>query len=157
MEESFFISTERPVGGTERYGWGGIGIFGVGEALIRCHPVGAKDRPGQAPMWYLDALAREAGVRPLTEFLTEDPESAAWKSIAEGDEVPSPGCPPDSEWFAAADGLTTVRGLLQYLTTHTERVAEVRRVLGDLRQFEQLLRRLEREGIRWHLVDGSWW
>lgn len=64
VEESFLISTERPVGGTERHVWGGIGIFGVGAALIRCHPVGAEDRPGRAPMWYPDALAREAGVRP---------------------------------------------------------------------------------------------
>ncbi len=130
---SFFISTDRPVGGTERYGWGGIGIFGVGETLTRCLPVGAKERPGRAPMWYLEALAREAGVRPLMDFLSED------------------------QWFTAAEGLATVRGLLDYLTTHTERVAEVRRVIGDLRALEQLLRRLEREGIRWHLVDGSQW
>jgi hypothetical protein len=133
VEESFFISTDRAVGGTERYGWGGIGLFGVGEALIRCLPLGAKARPGRAPMWYLEALAREAGVRPLMEFLGED------------------------RWFTAAEGLATVRGLRDYLTTHTERVAEVRRVIGDLRALEQLLRRLEREGIRWHLVDGSRW
>ena len=131
--ESFFIVTDRPVGGTERYGFGGAGIFGVGAALTGCLPVGAKDRPGRAPMWYLEALAREAGVRPLMEFLTED------------------------QWFTAAEGLATIRGLLDYLTTHTERVAEVRRVIGDLRALEPLLRRLERERIRWHLVDGSQW
>jgi hypothetical protein len=131
--ESFFVSTDRPVDGTDRCGWGGIGVFGVGEALTRCLPVGAKERPGRAPMWHLEALAREAGVRPLMEFLHED------------------------EWFTAAEGLATVRGLLDYLTTHTEGVAEVRRVIGDLRALEQLLRRLEREGIRWRLVDGSRW
>lgn len=151
MEESFFIVTDRPVGGTERYGFGGVGIFGVGAALTGCLPVGAKDRPGRAPMWYLEALAREAGVRPLVEFLSEDPESGGRPNAAGEPELAQ------SQWFTAAEGLATVRGLLDYLTTHTESVAEVRCVIGDLRQLEQLLRRLEGERIRWHLVDGSWW
>ena len=54
--ESFSKSTDRPIGRTERYGWGGFGIFGVGEALTRCLPIEAKERPGQAPMWYLEVL-----------------------------------------------------------------------------------------------------
>jgi hypothetical protein len=83
------------------------------------------------------------------EFLTGDPESG-WRRNAAGElERAQP------EWFTAAEGLTTVRGLPDYLTTHAERVAEVRRVAGDLRALEHLLRRLEREGIRWRLVDGS--
>jgi hypothetical protein len=99
----------------------------------------------------MEALAREAGVRALMEFLSEDPESSCTRNAAGELELAQ------SQWFTAVEGLATVRGLLNHLTTHTERVAEVRRVIGDLRQLEQLLRRLEREGIRWHLVDGSRW
>jgi hypothetical protein len=33
------------------------------------------------------------------------------------------------------------------VTTHTAKVADVKRVIGDLKGLEQLLRRLEREGI----------
>ncbi len=151
MGENFLIITDRPVGGTERFGWGGVGIFGFGEALSRCLPVGDRDRPGRPPLWYLESLAREAGVRPFLEFLSDEPESG-WIVNADGELERA-----EPRWFTAEEGLATVRGLLDYLTMHPERVAEVRQVTGDLRALEQLLRRLEREGIKWHLEDGSGW
>jgi hypothetical protein len=128
LGDTFFIVAERPVGG--------LNIFPVGEALTHCRPVGARDRVGQSPLGHLGVLAREAGVRPLAEFLSEDSEP---------------------HWFAAGEGLATIRGLLDYLTSHTERAADVRPVLGELRQAEAVLRRLYGEGCRWHLEDGSAW
>jgi hypothetical protein len=109
MGESFLIVTERPVGGTERCGGGGIGIVGIGEALTGCLPVGVKGRPGRAPMSYLDALAREAGVRPLMEYFSDDSESYRWRFSAEGGGEPPLGGPPLERWFTAAEGLATVR------------------------------------------------
>jgi hypothetical protein len=148
MGETFFIVAEPTAEGGE--------FFPVGEALIHCGHVGAKGRPGRTPLSHLDALAREAGVRPLTEFLSEDLESAGWRWAAEGGEPP-PGALPPEQWFTAAEGLATVRGLLDYLTTHTEAAAEVKRVIGELRQFEKVLRQFEDEGVLWHLEDGFWW
>ena len=148
MGEVFFIITERITWGTN--------IFSFGEALTRCRPVGAKERPGQAPMYHLSALAREAAVRPLVEFFVEDPESAGWRATSEGGAEPTGGLPL-SQWFTAAEGLESVRGLIDYLTTHTESAAEVKGVIGDLRQLEKLFDRLDHEGIPWHLEDGSWW
>lgn len=151
MGENFLIITDRPVGGTERYGWGGIGVFGFGVALARCLPVGVRERPGRPPLWYLESLAHEAGVRPFLEFLSDEPESG-WFRNADGELERA-----EPRWFTAEEGLATVRGLMDYLSRHTEVVAEVKQVTGDLRSLEQLLRRLEREGIRWHLEDGSGW
>ncbi len=148
MGEVFFIITDRITWGTN--------IFSFGEALDRCRPVGAKERPGQAPMYHLSALAQEAGVRPLVEFFIEDRESAGWRATSEDREEP-PDSLPQSRWFTAAEGLESVRGLLDYLTTHTEAAAEVKGVIGDLRQLEKLFARLDHEGILWHLEDGSWW
>jgi hypothetical protein len=61
-----------------------------------------------------------------------------------------------SRWFTAPEGLVTIRGLLNYLTTHTEMVAEVKRVLSELRQCETVLLGLQRRGVRWRLEDRSW-
>ena len=127
-EDLFIIIAERPVEG--------MNIFPIGGALTRCRPVGGKVRPGQSPLAHLEALAREAGVRPLLEFFSEDPESS---------------------WFTAEEGVATIRELLDYLSTHTEAAADVRQVLGDLRQFERVLKRLNDVGALWHLEDGSWW
>jgi hypothetical protein len=127
--------------------------FFVGEALVHCHPVGAKRRPEWAPFRHLDALAREAGVQPLSEFISEDSETAGWRFF--GDVPVEP--PPPSRWFTAAEGLATVGARLDYLTTHTERVADVRQVIAGLRQIEKILRHLDKKGVLWHLEDRSWW
>jgi hypothetical protein len=145
MGEDFIIITELTADGGE--------FFPVDKSLIHCLPVGAKRRPGRAPLRHLDALAREAGVRPLTGFVNEDPESPF---AAGGVKVPSDVLPA-SRWFTAAEGLATVRGLLDYLTIHTEAVAEVKRVISELRRFEEVLRDLDEEGVQWHLEDRYWW
>ena len=145
MGETLFIVAELTAEGGE--------FFPVGEALLHCVPVGVKRRLGRALMHYLDALAREAGVRPLSEFVSADPESplTAEGGVAPPDELPT------SRWFTAEEGLATVQELLDYLTTHTEVLAEVKQVIGELRQFEEVLRHLDEEGVLWHLEDGSWW
>lgn len=145
MGVTFFIIAERPVGDTN--------LFAVGETLTDCRPVGAKVRAGQHPLRHLETLAREAGVRPLLEFVCEDPDSGRTEEAGQT----SPGGLPISRWFTAAEGLETIRGLIDYLTVHTEAAAEVKQVIGELRQFEKVLRRLDNEGILWHLEDGSWW
>jgi hypothetical protein len=145
MAENFFIVEEFTTGGAE--------FFPVAEALIHCLPVGAKRRPGQSPMQYLDRLAQAAGVRPFSEFVGEESDSyfGEGKAAATQDGVTT------SRWFTAPEGLATIRGLLDYLTIHTEVVAEVKRVLSELRQCENFLLVLEQKGVRWHLEDGSWW
>ncbi len=145
MGESFFIVAEVTAEGGE--------LFFVGDALVHCHPVGAKPRPEWAPFRHLDALAQEAGVPPLSEFISEDPMTAGWRFF--GDVRAEPTTTP--RWFTAAEGIATVRGLLDYLTTHTEKVADVRRVIAGLRECEEVVRHLGNKGVLWHLEDGSWW
>jgi hypothetical protein len=145
MEENFFIVEELTSGRAE--------FFPVGETLIHCLPVGARRRPGHRPMQYLDGLAHEAGVRPLSEFICGEPDSY----FGEGKARATKDGLRISRWFTAAEGLETIRGLLAYLTIHTEVVAEVKRVISELRQCEDVLRGLQKKGVRWHLEDGSWW
>jgi hypothetical protein len=142
MGVALFIVAERTVEGLD--------TFVDGKALARCRPAGAKERLGRASMRHLETLARQAGVWPLMEFFSEDPKSA-YALIAEEGEEPPDDLPPE-QWFSAAEGLATIRGLLAYLTTHPDAAAEVDRLIEDLRQFEEVLSRLEEEGIRWHLA-----
>jgi hypothetical protein len=145
MAQNFFIVTDFI---SER-----ADFLPVGEVLIRCLPVGARGRACQSPFEYLDQLAQEAGVRPLSEFISEESESY----FGEGKATVTIGGLPTSLWFTAPEGLVTIRGLLAYLTTHTEAVAEVKRVISELRQCEDALLELGKKGVRWHLEDGSWW
>ncbi len=103
----------------------------------------------------LDRVSRQAGVRPLTEFLSSDPEEDA-AFFEDEDMDPPPGGFPPEQWFDAADGLRTVRGLL----TRVADLAAADRgyaegVDEDLRQYLEVLVALERAGVRWHLAgDG---
>ena len=135
MGVALFIVAERTVEGLD--------TFVDGKALAHCRPAGAKDRLGRASMRAPGDTGREqAGVRPLMEFFSESPESAVAFLAEEGVE-PSPGGLPPEQWFSAAEGLATVRGLFGYLTTHPDAAAEVDRLIGDLRQFEEVLGGLE--------------
>jgi hypothetical protein len=145
MWVTFYIIAERPVKDSN--------LFPVGESLIDCGPVGPKLRHGEIPFRYLDTLAREAGVRSLSGFVCVDPESRCTEDAGKT----SRRAQAISRWFAPGEGLESIRGLLDYLTVHTEAVAEVKRVLGDLRQFERVLMRLDTHRIRWHIEDVSWW
>jgi hypothetical protein len=145
MGENFFIVEDLTSERAE--------FFPVGEVLIHCLPVGARRRPGQSPMQYLDRLAHEARVRPLSEFIGEAADSyfGEGKARATGSGLPT------SRWFIASEGLVTIRGLLNHLTIHTELVAELKSVMSELRQLENVLLEWEKKGARWHLEDGSWW
>jgi hypothetical protein len=128
-------------------------FYPVGDALIHCLPVGVKRRPGQSPMQYLDRLAQAAGVQPLSEFIGAETDTY----FGEGKATATEDGRTDLRWFTAPEGLVTIQGLLDFLTTHTEVVADVNRVISELRQFESTLRDLRQKGIRWHLEDGTWW
>jgi hypothetical protein len=98
----------------------------------------------------LDRLAERAGVRPLMEFFSENPESAAAFCEEAGADAPEDGFPPE-QWFPAEEGLTTVRGLLSYLEANPTDVRDSSAIIGDLKEFESLLGRLASEGVGWHL------
>lgn len=100
----------------------------------------------------LDKLAEAAGVRPLMEFFSEDPDEAlaAWEEMGDLD-PPEGGFPPEA-WFTAAEGLAVVRGLLKYLAENANAVKEAAAVADDLTDFERVLVGLEKAGVRWHLA-----
>jgi len=86
----------------------------------------------------LDALAPKLGVRPISEYVSIDPEQAAeFIDGAVGDvELPP------LQQFSAEDGLATVRTLLTR--------AEAKPALHDLRDCERILTAAAEHGVGWH-------
>ncbi|VTR94982.1 Uncharacterized protein OS=Candidatus Entotheonella sp. TSY1 GN=ETSY1_37545 PE=4 SV=1 [Gemmata massiliana] len=100
----------------------------------------------------LDSRKPGNGLRALDEFFSTSPDEAAAAYSDFLDEAPPPegGFPPE-RWFAAADGLATVRALLAYLAANPTDTRNTQAVLDDLHDFERILTALDAAGVRWHL------
>jgi len=148
MGAALFIVPEREVPGLD--------VFVNGKALARI------DEPEQ--------LAERAGVPWLMDYFSLSPGDALASLIEEAGEAPPEGSgeveseddlesgpvevggPPPEEWFDAADGLASVRGILAYLEVHPAGLAEAAEVVDDLKEFEAVLATLAAESVRWHLA-----
>jgi len=121
MSLAWYIVLERPVPGLD-------------------HGVNGKALAQSAKL--LDTLAKQEDVVPLMEFFSVAPAEVAAIGLKLKRE------PEPEKWFAAADGLKTVRALLR--KAESEGLGE--RIASDLREFENVLSTAEREGVRWHLA-----
>jgi hypothetical protein len=90
----------------------------------------------------LDAIAPRLGVRPISEFISIDPEQAAEFMEGEGIDVGDIKLPPLKQ-FSAQDGLATVRALLSQ--------PEALPAIQDLQDCERILSAAAQEGVGWHL------
>lgn len=108
----------------------------------------------------VEQLAVRLGVPPLLEFFSADENSMALL-IEEGAGNPDllPRLPPP-QWYWAEDGLRTVCALA--VAVETELVSGVRmfgpddeELLKELREYELVLQKTARRGLRWHLAV-SW-
>lgn len=88
----------------------------------------------------LDQVAREMGVRPLSEFATADPSL-----VFDDDELAELDLEP-SEFHSVEEGLETVQSLLSH-DAFTDK-----RLLEDLRSLEKILRQAQAAGVRWQLA-----
>ena len=86
----------------------------------------------------LDSVARQLGVRPLSEFTSMDADALAdlLGDAAEGIQVPP------MQQFSADDGLATIRALLPR--------PEAQPALDDLKDCERILNAAAEHGVRWH-------
>lgn len=121
----------------------GYDIFVNGQALARNEDT-------------LERLAERLRVRPLLEFFSADENSMALL-LDEG--IANPEWArhlPQPQWFDAASGLRTVQTLIDFLAkTPTAFGSETPAVLSELREYEHVLQKTARYGLRWH-VAVSW-
>lgn len=153
MDVAYFIVSERPVDGYDLFG-----LDGGGRALAHANDL-------------LDRLAAGAGVRALMDFFSADPGELDGLlglagidagEVGDGSADPDDGLPtldgpPAEEWFAASDGLATVRALIDAVAALPPPAAvdpfepSADAIAADLHGFESILDRLDAEGVRWHL------
>ena len=99
----------------------------------------------------LDALAKEAGVKPLMQFFSASPDDLAGFLGDQGvgaDEKAEQLEP--QQWFLAEDGLKTVLALCRVLQEKGSPQND--RVLTDLEEFRGVLEVANKNGVRWHLA-----
>jgi hypothetical protein len=89
----------------------------------------------------LDRLALDAGVTPLTQFISVESDDYG---ILEDTGIELPA----TNWFSAADGLRTVRALLSGVTQAGEGNGAL---LADLRALEKVLVQADERHVEWHL------
>jgi hypothetical protein len=99
----------------------------------------------------LDTAARSANVAALTALLSENPAALAAQLTSEGFDPSKMRLPPE-RWFPAADGLVTVRGLQQHVTTKLNDFKQPNPILRDLRAAEALLVEAEKANVRFHFT-----
>lgn len=114
---------------------------------------------GRALARHEDALERVAlriGARPLIEFFSADENSLALLiEEGAGDKDLMRKLPPP-QWYGAADGLATVRGLVEQLEHDPQQLgSEGPAVLEELREYQEVLAKTVIKGLRWHLAV-SW-
>jgi hypothetical protein len=90
----------------------------------------------------LDRLALSAGVTPLTHFISVEGDDYGILEEADFE-------PPPTTWFSAADGLRTVRALLDGVGQAGEGDGAL---LADLHALEQVLLQADERRLRWHLA-----
>jgi hypothetical protein len=121
----------------------GFDIFVNGHALARNEDA-------------LERLAERLKVSSLLEFFSADENSMALL-LEQGAGNPEWAQHlPQPQWFAPANGLITVRGLLEFLRiTPTAVGSETGAVVSELREYERVLAKTAQKGLRWHLAV-SW-
>lgn len=94
-------------------------------------------------------MAKQLGVRPLMDFFSISNEELS--SLAkEYDAVPKKTKAVHEEnWFAAEDGLQTIKALLQELAS--SKLNRPDRIEAELRGFARVLELAKASGVRWHL------
>jgi hypothetical protein len=98
----------------------------------------------------IDKLCEHAGTPSLYEFSSHNPEETAALLEELGEEVPDDL--PETHWFDANEGLTTVQNLMLYLDSGQEKLKNRRDLIEDLKGFERVLSQLAEHDIRWYLA-----
>ncbi len=121
----------------------GFDIFVNGHALARNEDA-------------LERLAESLRVTPLLQFFSAD-ENSMCLLLEQGAGDPEwANHLPQPQWFEPADGLTTVRALIEFLlSTPVSFGSETLPVLSELREYERVLQKAAKYKVRWHLAV-SW-
>jgi hypothetical protein len=99
----------------------------------------------------LDFAARCKNVTQPSALLSESTAALAEQMRAEGFDPAKMRLPPE-QFYAAADGLKTVRALIEYVSEKLNDFKQPNPILKSLRAVESLLIAAESAGVRFHFT-----
>ncbi|HEY8668796.1 MAG TPA: hypothetical protein VIL86_19270 [Tepidisphaeraceae bacterium] len=102
----------------------------------------------------LDTAARIRGVTAITSLLSES-QAVLFAQLKENGFDPTRMRLPPEQWFAAADGLKTVRALAAHVTAKMNDFKQPNPILRDLKAAETLLAAAEAAGVKFHFTKTS--
>jgi len=102
----------------------------------------------------LDGAARRKSVAAITALLSESRAALEAQLREDGFDPTKMRLPPE-QWFAAADGLKTVRGLIEQVSANLNDFKQPNPILRDLRAAEGLLVAAEAAGVRFHFTKAD--
>ena len=137
MAQAMLITLEKDLGGpSEAYAKGK-----TGKALAR-----ESDR--------VDLAARTKKVAQITSMLSENPAALIAEMQAQGFDPSKMRVPPE-QWFPPAEGLRTVRALIEHVNANLNDFKQPNPILRDLRAVEALLAAAEAAGVSFHFTKGE--
>jgi hypothetical protein len=102
----------------------------------------------------LDTAARGRRVEQLTALLSESQAALAAQLKEQGFD-PAKMRLPAEIWFPAAEGLKTVRALIEHVTAKLNDFKQPNPILRDLRAAEALLAEADRAAVRFHFTKTN--
>jgi hypothetical protein len=102
----------------------------------------------------LDSAARRKNVEPPTALLSESQAALIEQLKADGFDPSKMRLPPE-RWFPAAQGLRTVRALIEYVSENLNDFKQPNPILRDLRGIESTLAAAEAAGVQFHLTKAD--
>src|SRR5436305_758584 len=95
----------------------------------------------------LDSAARRRSVTAITSLLSESQAALIAQLREEGFDPSKMRLPPE-QWYPAAEGLKTVRGLAEHVTANLNDFKQPNPILRDLKAAEALLVAAEGAGVK---------
>jgi hypothetical protein len=102
----------------------------------------------------LDTAARASKVPALTSLLSESQASLIAQLEADGFDPTKMRLPPE-KWFPAADGLISIRALIEHVTANLNNFKQPNPILRDLKSAEALLVAAENAGVKFHFTKTN--
>lgn len=102
----------------------------------------------------LDTAARAKKVPAITSMLSESQATLIAQLQAEGFD-PTKMRLPAEQWYPAAQGLATVRGLAEHVSANLNNFKQPNPILRDLKAAEALLAAAEGAGVRFHFTKAN--
>ncbi len=99
----------------------------------------------------IDSAARRRSVAEPTSLLSESQAILIEQMKAEGFDPSGMRLPPE-QWFPAAEGLKSMRALIEYMSANLNDFKQPNPILRDLRAVEALLVAADTAGVKFHFT-----